>query len=94
MSVSDGLVGNIVLSTRLLPMDVDGLLPSTLLIYDGFLCCCNELWLSLIAIFFVVTPSVDAWTEIVAVLPIVRFGANVVGTSGSMGGQELLKRPP
>ena len=28
-----------------------------------------------------------------AMLPIVRFGANVVGTSGSMGGQELLKRP-
>ena len=94
MSVSDGLIGNIVLSARLLPMDVDGLFPSTLLIYDGFLCCCNELWLSLIAILFVVTPSVDAWTEIVAVLPIVRFGANVVGTSGSMGGQELLKRPP
>ena len=54
MSVSDSLVGNIVLSTRLLPMDVDGLLPSTLLIYDGFLCCCDELWPSLIAIFFVV----------------------------------------
>uniref|UniRef100_A0A7N2LMX5 Sieve element occlusion C-terminal domain-containing protein n=1 Tax=Quercus lobata TaxID=97700 RepID=A0A7N2LMX5_QUELO len=54
MSVSDGLVGNIVLSTRLLPMDVDGLLPSTLLICDGFLCCCDKLWPSLIAIFFVV----------------------------------------
>ena len=36
MSVSDGLVGNIVLSTRLLPMDVDGLLPSALLICDDF----------------------------------------------------------
>ena len=35
-------------------MDVDGLLPLTLLIYDGFLCCCDELWPSLIAIFFVV----------------------------------------
>ena len=55
MSVSDGLVGNIVLSTRLLLTDVDGLLPSTLLICDGFLCCCDELWPSLIAIFFVVS---------------------------------------
>ena len=54
MSVSDGLVGNIVLLTRLLPTDVDGLLPSTLLIYDDFLCFCDELWPSLIAIFFVV----------------------------------------
>ena len=54
MSVSDGLVGNIALSTRLLPTDDDGLLPLTLLIYDGFLCFCNELWPSLIAIFFVV----------------------------------------
>ena len=54
MSVSVGLVGNIALSTRLLPTDDDGLLPSTLLIYDGFLCFCDELWPSLIAIFFVV----------------------------------------
>ena len=52
MSVSDGLVGNIALSTRLLLTDDDGLLPSTLLIYDGFLCFCDELWPSLIAIFF------------------------------------------
>ena len=43
MSVNDGLVGNIVLPTRLLPMEVDGLLPSALLICDGFLCCCDEL---------------------------------------------------
>ena len=54
MSVSDGLVGNIVLPTRLFPTAVDGFLPSAILIYDGFLCCCNELWPSLIAIFFVV----------------------------------------
>ena len=54
MSVNDGLVGNIALSTRLLPTDDNGLLPSTLLIYDGFLCFCDELWPSLIAIFFVV----------------------------------------
>ena len=43
MSVSDGLVGNIVLPTRLLPTEVDGLLLSALLICDGFLCCCDEL---------------------------------------------------
>ena len=43
MSVSDGLVDNIVLPTRLLLMEVDGLLPSALLIYDSFLCCCDEL---------------------------------------------------
>ena len=41
-----------------------------------------------------ITPSVDAQTKTSIVLPIVRFGANVVGTSGSMGGQEYLKRPP
>ena len=55
MSVSDGLVGNIVLSTRLLPTDVDGFLLSALLTSDGFLCCCDKLWSSLIAIFFVVS---------------------------------------
>ena len=54
MSVSDGLVGNIALSTRLLPTDDDVFLLSTLLIYEGFLCFCDELWPSLIAIFFVV----------------------------------------
>ena len=54
MSVSNGLVGNIVLPTRLFPTAVDGLLPSAILIYDGFLCCCDELWPSLIAIFFAV----------------------------------------
>ena len=54
MSVSNGLVGNIVLPTRLFPTAVDGLLPSTILICDGFLCCCDKLWPSLIAIFFVV----------------------------------------
>ena len=43
ISVSDGLVGNIVLPTRLLPTEVDNLLPSALLICDGFLCCCDEL---------------------------------------------------
>ena len=54
MSVSNGLVGNIVLPTRLFLMAVNGLLPSAILICDGFLCCCDELWPSLIAIFFVV----------------------------------------
>ena len=54
MSVSYGLVDNIVLLTRLLPMEVDGLLLLALVIYDGFLCCCDELQSSLIAIFFVV----------------------------------------
>ena len=43
MSVSDGLVGNIVLPRRLLPTEVDGLLPLALLICDSFLCCCDEL---------------------------------------------------
>ena len=54
MSVSNGLVGNIVLPIRLFLMVVDGLLPSAILICDGFLCCCDELWPSLIAIFFLV----------------------------------------
>ena len=54
MSVSNDLVGNIVLPTRLFPTAVDGFLPLAILIYDGFLCCCDELWPSLIAIFFVV----------------------------------------
>ena len=54
MSVSDGLVSNIVLSTRLFPMAIDSLLPLAILICDDILCCCNELWPSLIAIFFVV----------------------------------------
>ena len=43
MSISNGLVGNIVLLTRLFPMAVDSLLPSAILICDGFLCCCDEL---------------------------------------------------
>ena len=54
MSVSDGLVDNIVLSTRLFPTAVNGLLSSAILICDSFLCCCDELWPSQIAIFFVV----------------------------------------
>ena len=54
MSVNNGLVDNIVLPTRLFPMAIDGLLPSATLICDSFLCCCDELWPSLIAIFFVV----------------------------------------
>ena len=54
MSVSDSLVDNIALPTRLLPTDIDGFLLSALLIDDGFLCCCDKLWPSLIAIFFVV----------------------------------------
>ena len=54
MSVRNGLVSNIVLPTRIFPMAVDGLLPSAILICDGFLCCCDELWPSLIAIVFVV----------------------------------------
>ena len=40
-----------------------------------------------------ITLSVHAQTKTTTVLPIVRFEANVVGTSGSIGGQELLKRP-
>ena len=43
ISVSDNLVNNIVLSTRLLPTDVDGFLPLVIRIYDGFLCFCDEL---------------------------------------------------
>ena len=54
MSVSNSLVGNIVLPTRLFPTTVDGLLLSAILICDSFLCCCVKLWPSLIAIFFVV----------------------------------------
>ena len=54
ISVSDGLVGNIVLPTRLLLTDVDGFLPSVIQICDGFLCFCDELWLSQISLFFVV----------------------------------------
>ena len=42
MSVSNGLVGNIVLPTRLFPTVVDGLLLSAILICDGFLCCCDK----------------------------------------------------
>ena len=56
ISVSDGLVGNIVLPTRLLPTDVDGFLPSVIRICDGFLCFCDELWPSQISLFFVVHP--------------------------------------
>ena len=54
MSVNDGLIVNIVLPTRLFPTAIDGLLPSAILICDSFLCCCDELWSSEIAIFFVV----------------------------------------
>ena len=43
MSVSNGLVGNIVLPTRLFPTAVNGLLLSAILIYDSFLCCCVKL---------------------------------------------------
>ena len=39
------------------------------------------------------TPFADAQTQTSVVLPIVRFGVDFVGTSGSMGGQEQLKRP-
>ena len=54
MSVNNCLVDNIVLPTRLFPTAINGLLPSAILICDSFLCCCDELWPSLIAIFFVV----------------------------------------
>ena len=47
MIVSDGLISNIVLPMRLLPTDVNSILSSALLICDGFLCCHNELWLSI-----------------------------------------------
>ena len=43
MSINNGLVDNIVLPTRLFLTAVDGLLPSTILICDGFLCCFDEL---------------------------------------------------
>ena len=42
---------------------------------------------------YFITPSVDVWMETSIMLPIVRFGVDVIGTSGSIGGQELLKRP-
>ena len=42
ISVSNGFVGNIVLPTRLLPMDVDSFLPSVIRISDGFLCFCDN----------------------------------------------------
>ena len=54
ISVSDGLVGNIVLLMRLLLMDVDGFLPSIIWICDGFLCFWDELWPSQISLYFVV----------------------------------------
>ena len=54
ISVSDVLVGNIVLLTRLFPTDVDGFLPSIIRICDGFLCFCDKLWPSQISLFFVV----------------------------------------
>ena len=53
MSVSNNLIDNIVFLTRFFSTAVDGLLPSAILIYDGFLCCCDKLWPLLIAIFFV-----------------------------------------
>ena len=43
MSVSNGLISNIVLPARLFPTVIDGLLLSAILIYDYFLCCCNKL---------------------------------------------------
>ena len=54
INVSDSLVGNIVLLTKLFLTDVDGFLPLVIWIYDGFLCFCNKLWLSQIRLFFVV----------------------------------------
>ena len=41
-----------------------------------------------------ITPSVDPQTQTLAMLPIVRFGVDVVRIFVSMGGQEQLKRPP
>ena len=66
ISVSDGLVGNIVLLTRLSPTDVDGFLPSIIWICDGFLCFCNKLWPSQISLFFVV---VERWPRLESVVP-------------------------
>ena len=43
MSVSNGLIGNIVLPTRLFSMAIDGLLSSAILVCDSFLYCCDEL---------------------------------------------------
>ena len=63
MSISDSLVGNIVFPTRLFSMVVDGLLPSAILICDGFLCRCDELWPLLIAIFFAVLIDLQGATS-------------------------------
>ena len=63
MSISDGLVSNIVFPTRLFSMVVDSLLPSTILICDSFLCCCDELWPLLVAIFFVVLIDLQGATS-------------------------------
>ena len=79
ISVSDGLVGNIVLLTRLLPTDVDGFLPSVIWICDSFLCFCDDLWPSQISLFFVVlyfclflfTPSYYKFVTISSILCIV-----------------------
>ena len=53
----------------------------------------SHCWRSLISSGDFITPSVGVWIKTLAVLPIVTFGADVVGTTGSMGGQEQLKRP-
>ena len=63
MSVSNGLVGNIVLPTRHFPIAIDGLLPLAILICIAFLCCCDKLWPSLIAIFFVVHNKPGYWVN-------------------------------
>ena len=51
MSLSNGLVDNIVLPTRLFLIAVDDRLSSAILICDSFLYCCDKLWPLLIAIF-------------------------------------------
>ena len=51
-------------------------------------------WRSLTSFRNFFTASVGVWTKTSIVLPIVSFGADVVRTSRSMGGQEQLKRSP
>ena len=57
MSVSDGLIGNIVLLTRLFSTVINGLSPSAILICDSFLCCCDKIWPWQIAISISLTSS-------------------------------------
>ena len=63
ISVSDGLVSNIVLPTRLLPTNVNGFLLSVIRICDGFLGFCDKLWPTQISLFFVVKYAIFSFYE-------------------------------